>query len=235
MALHYAREDFADAGELARVLGRERAKDTSLDYGGGPEDLAQGYAARRGFGVESEIVWRQARAQQARAAQQQELAAGKARFRERYAAHRQERATAAEAAERDGQAGALVGQWDRLIKDYGAALPGLDRDPAYGLARELLVAFGQTLRARPELAAVLRERGEVFGLAERPNLQRVLADAKPEQVIAGIVADSEGAQREQRRAEVQAQAHAQERARQAEEAARRVTLRPRGRGPSLGM
>jgi Ti-type conjugative transfer relaxase TraA len=62
VALHYAREDFADQTRLARVLSRERAKDTSLDYpdrGGG--ELARRYAERRGLDPlrpESEIIVR---------------------------------------------------------------------------------------------------------------------------------------------------------------------------------
>ncbi len=56
VALHYARDEFADAAQLARVLGRERAKDTTLDYGGG--ELAERYAVRRGLVPESEIVRR---------------------------------------------------------------------------------------------------------------------------------------------------------------------------------
>ena len=58
--LHYAREDFADQARLARVLGRERAKDTSLDYPDRDGDeLARRYAERRGLDrlrPESEIV-----------------------------------------------------------------------------------------------------------------------------------------------------------------------------------
>ena len=50
VALHYAREDFSDPAQLARVLGRERAKDTSLDYPDRDgEDLLRRYAARRGL------------------------------------------------------------------------------------------------------------------------------------------------------------------------------------------
>jgi hypothetical protein len=60
--LHYAREDFADQARLARVLSRERAKDTSLDYQDrGTDDLARRYAERRGLDPlrpESEIVVR---------------------------------------------------------------------------------------------------------------------------------------------------------------------------------
>ncbi|MGI4941687.1 MAG: Ti-type conjugative transfer relaxase TraA [Janthinobacterium lividum] len=54
VALHYATEDFADLARLARSLGRERAKDTTLDYDrpGGrepDEDLVRRYAERRGL------------------------------------------------------------------------------------------------------------------------------------------------------------------------------------------
>jgi len=54
VALHYGRDEFADGRQLARTLGRERAKDTTLDYG-------QGFAERRGLDPlrpESEIVVR---------------------------------------------------------------------------------------------------------------------------------------------------------------------------------
>ena len=70
VVLHYGREEFSDGAQLARVLGRERLKDTSLDYGarvGGagldgagpgsrerwaadePERGARAYAERRGL------------------------------------------------------------------------------------------------------------------------------------------------------------------------------------------
>jgi Ti-type conjugative transfer relaxase TraA len=54
VALHYAREDFADRERLARTLGRERAKDTTLDYER-ENDLVRRYAERRGLVPESEI------------------------------------------------------------------------------------------------------------------------------------------------------------------------------------
>ena len=54
VALHYAQDEFADTAQLARVLGRERAKDTTLDYG--TRELAERYAVRRGLVPESEIV-----------------------------------------------------------------------------------------------------------------------------------------------------------------------------------
>ena len=49
VALHYGRDEFADAGRLARTLGRERLKDTSLDYELTPEEGARRYAERRGL------------------------------------------------------------------------------------------------------------------------------------------------------------------------------------------
>jgi len=58
VALHWSAEAVSDRAGLGRTLGRERAKDTSLDYGG-PE---QAYAERRGLDLlrpESEIVVRQ--------------------------------------------------------------------------------------------------------------------------------------------------------------------------------
>ena len=57
VALHYAAEDFADPAKLARVLSRERAKDTSLDYSEG-QDLVRRYAERRGLAPDSQIVVR---------------------------------------------------------------------------------------------------------------------------------------------------------------------------------
>ncbi|MGH7187568.1 MAG: Ti-type conjugative transfer relaxase TraA [Acetobacteraceae bacterium] len=54
VALHYAREDFPDRERLAHVLGRERAKDTTLDYER-ESDLVRRYAERRGLVPESAI------------------------------------------------------------------------------------------------------------------------------------------------------------------------------------
>lgn len=49
VVLHYGRDDFRDGAQLARGLGRERAKDTTLDY-------ATGFAERRGIAPVSSIV-----------------------------------------------------------------------------------------------------------------------------------------------------------------------------------
>ena len=63
VALHYGRDDFSEPARLARTLGRERAKDTTLDYdplgGREPEDeLVRRYAERRGLAPDSSIVVR---------------------------------------------------------------------------------------------------------------------------------------------------------------------------------
>jgi len=221
VALHYAAEDFADPARLARALGRERAKDTTLDYGG--EDLVRRYAERRGLDPlrpESEIVvQRPAAERQPERAEPpprpapdpglaQMVTAGRAGFRERFEAHRRQQAQAAQdqAAARD-----LVGSWERLLGAYNTALPELERDPALGGTRAELARFARGLGEQPGAVRVLREQGVAFGMAERPNLARVLADPQPERVVAGIMAAAEDGMRAQLR-----QAAEQEIARQQE-------------------
>jgi Ti-type conjugative transfer relaxase TraA len=48
VALHWSREALGSREELTRVLSRERAKDTTLDYGG-PDRAAAAFAERRGL------------------------------------------------------------------------------------------------------------------------------------------------------------------------------------------
>ncbi len=48
VALHWGADDFKDSQALERTLGRERAKDTTLDY-------AQAFAERRGIEVPFEV------------------------------------------------------------------------------------------------------------------------------------------------------------------------------------
>ena len=252
VALHWSAEAVGDRAGLGRTLGRERAKDTSLDYGG-PE---RAYAERRGLDPlrpESAIVVRQhgpgpemARepkqaaprpAMPAAGAGPAEglapglaatVAAGRARFRDRFKAHQRQQAQRAadEAGARE-----LVGRWERLLTGFNTALPGLDRDPAaYIPARDALLGFGQEVRGQPGAAAVLRERGEAYGMAERPNLARVVADARPERVVSGIVEAAED------RTRVRLQEQAAERAAQQEAARRQAAERRSQRqGPSMGM
>ena len=152
------------------------------------------------------------------------VATGRAGFRERFEAHRRQQAQARdEAAARE-----LVGQWDRVLTAYNAALPKLDADPALGGTREQLAQFGRGVREQPGAAQVLREQGEAFGMAERPNLARIVADREPERVVAGIMAKAEDGMREQLRAAAELEA-----VRQRELRARQAP-RP-SRGPSMGM
>ncbi len=263
VALHYAREDFASPAALARVLGRERAKDTSLDYSQDRdgEDLVRRYGERRGLAPDSQIVVRPPlavepekvapprrsrfdgftrdagpaerpapAAEPAKAAPEPApaladvVATGQAGFRERFEAHRRQQAQARdEAAARE-----LVGQWDRVLTAYSAALPKLEADPALGGTREQLAQFGRGVREQPGAVRVLREQGEAFGMAERPNLARIVADREPERVVAGIMAKAEDGMREQLRAAAELEA-----VRQRELRARQAP-RP-SRGPSMGM
>jgi len=224
VSLHYGRDEFRDGAALARVLGRERLKDTSLDYDG-PEAAAYAsvaYAERRGLNPlrpESAILVQDAR----EAKQQQEITEGRAGFRERYEAHRHRQAT-------ERQAHALVGEWDRLTGAYSAALPGLEADPAaLEGARDRLLRFGRVLGEQPEAAQALLERGAAFGLEERPNLQRVLSSSQPKQVITGIVEGAEANMRETLRVAAE-----QEVARQRKQDAERQRLAPR-RGYGMSM
>jgi len=240
VALHYGRDEFADGRQLARTLGRERAKDTTLDYSG-PE---QAYAERRGLDPlrpESAIVVQRLGAEAGpelkpgskaapmspapEAALAKDVAQGRARFRERFQTHRQQQAQLA--ADRVA-ARHLVVRWDQLLTTFKAALPRLDTDPAYVVARKALLGFGQEVQKQPGAAEVLQQQGAAFGMAERPNLARVVADARPERVVGRIVEAAESGIR----------ARLQERA--AQEVARRQELasRPRPsarRGPSMGM
>ncbi len=58
VSLHYGRDDFRSGKDLVWSLGRERAKDTTLDYelgAGGPDQVA-GFAERSGIIPRSEIL-----------------------------------------------------------------------------------------------------------------------------------------------------------------------------------
>jgi hypothetical protein len=54
VSLHYGKDDFADAGKLARTLSRERSKDMASDYG--REELERKFAERRGITFRERIA-----------------------------------------------------------------------------------------------------------------------------------------------------------------------------------
>ena len=82
------------------------------------------------------------------------------------------------------------------------------------------------------LVAVLREGGEAFGMGERPDLAKVLAHPRPDQLMGRLVEEVEV----RTRAELQEQA--QQRAAQEEARRQEPANRPRPsqrQGPSIGM
>ena len=248
VALHWSAEVLGDRAGLGRTLGRERAKDTSLDYGGADAGLGYGaaYAERRGLNLlrpESEIVVpRPASRPAASAAAEpvpgaelaEDMAQGRARFRARFEAHRRQQA---QRAADEVAARALVGRWDQVLTAYKDALPRLDKDPAaFGPARAALLGFGQEVRGQPGAAAVLRGQGEAYGMGERPNLARVLADARPERVVSGIAEAAEAGMRVRLQEQAQQRAAQQQAAQEAaREASRRQSLASQRSGPRMRM
>jgi Ti-type conjugative transfer relaxase TraA len=256
VALHYAAEDFADPARLARSLSRERAKDTTLDYIG-DDDLVRRYAERRGLDrlhPHSEIVVQRQGPEQGasppvparmpdqpaestvqveplsrpalglvQASNLAQAAAGRAGFRERFEAHKRQQAQVRD----EAAARALVGQWDRLLAAYNAALPQLEADPTLGGARERLAQFGRGVAEQPGAVRVLCEQGEAFGMAERLNLAHIVANREPERVVIGIMATAEDGMRAHLAATREAEREA---ARQREAQAPRPS-----RGMSMGM
>jgi hypothetical protein len=124
---------------------------------------------------------------------EQAVASGRAGFRERYAAHKQQQAL--EAA-RDEQARGLMQQWGRLVGEYNKALPGLEADPGLGGARARLLQFGDALQAHPDAAQALRERSSAFGILGGSPLARVLAAKQPARAITGLMNGVETAMRD---------------------------------------
>ena len=163
-----------------------------------------------------------------------DVAQGRARFRERFEAHRRQQA---QRAADEAAARALVGRWDRVLTAYEDALPRLDRDTAaFGPARAALLGFGQEVRGQPGAAAVLREQGEAYGMGERPNLARVLADARPERVVSGIAEAAEAGMRVRLQEQAQQRAAQQQAAQEAaREASRRQSLASQRSGPRMRM
>ncbi len=227
VSLHYGRDEFTDAAALAKVLGRERAKDTTLDYGDAVrpgrgaaqvEDLVAAYAARRELGPELETLRRQeaarAASEQRAAEQQRAIDDGKAGFRARYEARK---AQQQEAKEREAQARGLVRAWDQAVQAYSKALPGLEADATLGGTRERMEQLGRVMKQRPGVVQVLRERGAEFGMADRPNLAQVVASVRPDRVVAEMLQAAEVGMRTQLRQQAELEV-----ARLAQEAARRL-------------
>ena len=252
VALHWSAEALGDRTGLGRTLGRERLKDTSLDYG---MDAGTGYGAayaeRRGVDPlrpGSAIVVPQPGLKAGHGPKlapegpvpagakpvpgtelADDVAQGRARFRDRFEARQRQQA---ENAANEAGAWALVGRWDRAVTEFTTALPRLDTDPAYAPARKAMLELGRDLGAQPGAVAVLRERGDAFGMGERQTLARVVSDPRPERVVGAMV---EGAETKIR---AQLQEQAQQRAAQAETRRQELDSRPRQtprRGPSMGM
>ena len=255
VALHYAAEDFADPARLARSLSRERAKDTTLDYARDDDLVRRYAERRGldRLHPQSEIVVRvpalvadleretqrpglvapqpapspvRGPAQDAELARV--IAAGRAGVRERFEVHQRQQAdlkVQAQARQDEAAARELVGTWDRLLRSYNAALPGLEADPALGGTRVALEEFARRLDQQHGAKRVLRIQGEAFGLAERPNLARMAAAEQPERVVAGMMTAAEDGMRAHLKEEAEKEA-----ARQREQA----RLRP-SRGMGMGM
>ena len=172
VALYADREEFSNVAAMSARLSRSQAKETTLDY-----DRAA-YAQRRGL---------DARPREVVAAR--EIAAGRAGFRERYEAHRQQRM---EDAARDRQAHGLVREWTRRSEAYNKALPALAADPALvGGARAELLGFEQMLDRHSEAARVLRARGGDFGVKEGSALAQVLASPDAGRAIGRLIEGAE--------------------------------------------
>ena len=147
------------------------------------------------------------RAQQAERAEreralQEKIQAGMAGMRQRLAEHQRQQAEAA----RDGRARGVVETWEGLIRAHHAALPGINTDPTLGGTREKLLRFAQALLFRPELVHALATRPAEFGMEQRPNLARVLADPSPERALTALLDGVEAKQRATLKAEAERKA-----------------------------
>ncbi len=152
VALHWSREAFGDASGLMRTLGRERLKDTSLDYGAGlPDEAAdQAYADRRRLLLDGPVL-RRARALAEKAlALRDQAAQGLAAHRERLAQRHA-----------DGQPGAVLArrfQRHRTVKVLRDVVRTMAEDAARQVAplqrlTRVLEAMGQHMAPPPPPAS----------------------------------------------------------------------------------
>lgn len=141
VAVHYGADDFKDRGALTRTLGRERAKDTTLDYGapGGIGDFAE----RRGF-TRSDIPVPAEREMTPPQAARPEI-------------NRQVRSNPQLRAEQ------FVESWNKL-KGRQAALAGRANGPERREVDRGLKEMVRTLARDPEMASKLSDRRQELGL-----------------------------------------------------------------------
>lgn len=95
-----------------------------------------------------------------------------------------------------------------------------------------MAGFGQEVRGQPRAVAVLREGGDAFGMGKRPDLAKVLAHPRPDQLMGQLVKGVEV------RTRVELQEQAQQRAAQEEARRQELASRPRPserQGPSMSM
>lgn len=168
-------------------------------------------------------------ARQAKRAQQAEITAGVAGFRERYEAHRREKEAQEKAARAREEAHKVVSVWERLIKDYGAALPTMLTDPTLNGTRERLIQFASLLRHEGFAAGsyLLRTEPAAFGMENRRNLALALDASQPERFVTAMLDSAEANKRAELKREAERKAELE---RQAAEL--REQQRPRRRPSS---
>ena len=186
LAQQMAQNDIRHAS-LAWAAHDELARDTIADHANAPAlpdqapaGLAQNHSAAPGTAAPADAV------------QVANVADGRARFRERYAAHQQEQQAAAA---RHQQARDLIEKWNQRIQRYRAILPAFSHDTNYPEARDQLVAFARSLREQPDLVTLLRAHSSEPIPTEPATLQRLLDNPDPAQAIAAILREAEHAQR----------------------------------------
>ena len=202
-----ARETAPTLDKLARQMEQSDLRCASLEWAT-EDDLAPGVARAPAPEARPDVAAGRAQFEERRA----RLKAGKTRFQESAAVHRQDRQMATA---RD-----WVRDWYRLARDFYQALPGMDREPAYGQARTQLLAHARLLGdEQPELRRMLTEQPELtappsdqaseLGQKALQALQLALGTPQPAQAITGMVEYLENDQRaelreQQRKADIEA-------------------------------
>ena len=202
-----ARETAPTLDKLARQMEQSDLRCASLEWAT-EDDVARGVTRAPAPDARPDVAAGRAQFEERRA----RLKAGKTRFQESAAVHRQDRQMATA---RD-----WVRDWYRLARDFYQALPGMDREPAYGQARTQLLAHArllgdeqprlkQMLTEQPELTAPPSDQASELGQKALQALQLALGTPQPAQAITGMVEYLENDQRtelreQQRKAEMEA-------------------------------